>query len=163
MFQDSKQMKKGSSLIEIIVGLAIISTALLLLGNIAQYSMRLVETSTMRLQATFLLSEGAEAIKTIRDLGWTANINPLPLNTDRYLEFNANQWKATTTPETIDNVFSRKFTIASVQRNSSDDIVASGGTADPNTKKITITVSWNQGNRPFSESISTYITNLFNN
>lgn len=154
---------KGSSLIEIIVGLAVVATALLFLGNIAQYSLRLVETSTMRLQATFLLSEGVEAVKTMRDLGWTANINTLALNTDRYLEFSTNQWKATTTPETIDGVFSRKFVIASIQRNSSDDIVSSGGTVDPNTKKITVTVSWNQGNRPFSESISTYITNLFNN
>ncbi|MBU6414705.1 hypothetical protein KGQ34_00470 [Patescibacteria group bacterium] len=154
---------KGSSLIEIIVGLAVIATALLFLGNIAQYSLRLVETSTMRLQATFLLSEGAEAVKTMRDRGWTANINPLPLDTDSYLAFSANQWQATATPETIDNAFSRKFTVAGVQRNSSDDIVASGGTVDPNTKKITVTVSWNQGSRPFSESISTYITNLFNN
>ncbi len=154
---------KGSSLIEIVVGLAIVSTALLFLGNIAQYSLRLVETSTMRLQATFLLSEGMEAVKTMRDLGWTANINTLPLNTDRYLEFSTNQWKATTTPEIISNVFSRKFITVRVQRNSADNIVSSGGTVDPNTKKMTVTVSWKQGNRSFSESISTYITNLWNN
>lgn len=154
---------KGTSLIEVVVGLAVIASALLLLGNIAQYSLRLVETSTMRLQAAFLLSEGAEAVKTMRDRGWTADISPLALDTDSYLEFSANQWKATTTPETIDGVFKRKFVAAAVQRNSSDDIVPSGGTTDPNTKKITVTVSWNQGSRQFSESIATYITNLFNN
>lgn len=154
---------KGTSLIEIIVGLAVISAALLLLGNIAQYSLRAVETSTMRIQATFLLSEGAEAVKTMRDRGWASNINPLPLDTDRYLEFSENQWKSTTTPETIGTAFNRKFALSSVQRNSSDDIVASGGTADQDTKKITVTVSWNQGSRQFSESMATYITNLFNN
>lgn len=154
---------KGMSLIEIIVGLAVISAALLLLGNIAQYSLRLVEASTMRLQATFLLSEGAEAVKTMRDRGWAANIGTLSLDVDHYFEFNANQWKATTTPEIIDGAFNRKFVVAGVQRNSSDDIVASGGTPDPDTKKLTVTISWKQGSRQFSESLSTYITNLFNN
>lgn len=156
---------RGIALIEIIVGVAIIASSFLLLGNIGQLTLRLTDTSTERLQAVFLANEGIEAIRSIRDRGWAANIAPLGTSTTHYLLFDSatNEWRATTTAQTIDAVFTRSFTLPEVRRNANDDIVASGGTIDSNTRRIDMTVAWNNRGKTYSESISTYVTNLFNN
>lgn len=156
---------RGIALIEIIVGVAIIASSFLLLGNIGQLTIRLADVSTDRLQAVFLASEGIEALRTMRDRGWAANIALLGTSTTYYLMFNSaqSQWEATATPQAIEAVFTRSFTLPAVERNASDDIVASGGTVDPDTRRIDMTVAWNNRGRQYSESISTYITDLFNN
>ena len=38
--------------------------------------------------------------------------------------------------------FSREIVITTLSRNASNDIVSTGGTADPNTKQVTVTVRW---------------------
>ncbi|MDO8600358.1 MAG: hypothetical protein Q7R73_01910 [bacterium] len=156
---------KGFALIEIIVGVAIIAGAFLMLGNIAELTLRLVDVSTERLQAVFLLSEGIEAVRTIRDDGWTENIASLDANTMYYLQFNTvnNEWATTTITQILDGVFTRSFVLGEVERDAEDDIVSSNGTVDPDTRRIDMTVSWTNRSRSYEESISTYITDLFNN
>lgn len=156
---------KGIALIEIIVGVAIIASSFLMLGNIAQLTLRLADVGAQRLQAVFLLSEGLEAVRAARDRGWTAEIAPLDTSTAYYLQFNGadNQWEITATAQNIDGIFIRSFLLPEVRRNVSDDIVASGGAVDPDARRIDMTVSWNNRGRQYSETISTYITDLFNN
>lgn len=156
---------RGIALIEIIVGVAIIASSFLMLGNIAQLTVRLADVGTQRLQAVFLLSEGIEAVRAARDRGWTAAIAPLGTSTAYYLRFNGagNQWEITATAQSIDGIFTRSFLLPEVERNGSDDIVASGGTVDPDTRRIDMTVAWSNRGRAYEEAISTYITDLFNN
>lgn len=136
-----------------------------MLGNIAELSIRLVDVSTERLQAVFLLSEGIEGVKTIRDRGWAENMAPLVPGTTYYLQFDTqkNEWATTTAVQIIDGVFTRSFVLGEVGRDANDDIVSSGGTVDPNTRRVDMTVSWSNRGRAYAESISTYITDLFNN
>lgn len=156
---------RGIALIEIIVGVAIIASSFLMLGNIAQLTMRLADVGTQRLQAVFLLGEGIEAVRTMRDRGWSAEIALRGTSTAYYLQFNGadNQWEITETAQSIDGIFTRSFLLPEVERNGSDDIVASGGAVDPDTRRIDMTVEWNNRGRAYEESISTYITDLFNN
>ena len=63
----------------------------------------------------------------------------------------------------VDNIFERIFTIENVGRDANDDIIGSGGINDPDTKKIVVSVSWRGRNGTTTESMSTYITNLFSN
>jgi len=44
-------------------------------------------------------------------------------------------------------------------RDSNSNIVESGGTNDPNTKKVTVTVSWEERGRDHKLEIFTYLTN----
>jgi len=55
-------------------------------------------------------------------------------------------------------VFTRSFSLSGVQRDASNSIVSSGGTNDPLTKKLTLTVSWKS--RTLTEQ--TYITRTVN-
>lgn len=156
---------RGIALIEIIVGVAIVAASFLMLGNIAQLSVRLADVGTQRLQAVFLASEGIEAVRAVRDRGWTLYIAPLSTSTIHYLLFDgmSGEWRTTTTAQIIDGVFARSFTLGEVRRDASDDIVASGGTVDSDTRRIDMTVAWGNRGRAYKESISTYITDLFNN
>ena len=163
--QHSSQLKKGVSLIEVIVGSAIISGVLLSLGLVAEYSIKVTAIGTERLQAGDLVIENMEGLKSIRDMGWTANIAPLTSGMTYYLAYSTttNTYSATTTvPALIDGKFTRTFVLYDVYRDANDRIAPSG-TLDPNTKKIFITVTWTSRNKARSETLQTYTSNIFNN
>ncbi len=153
---------KGSMLIEVIVATALISILMLALVSVAQKSLDLSERSLKQVQASFLLEEGVEAVKTVRDNSWT-NISSIATGSNRYLSFDTstNTWSLSSTPSTIDNVFTRTIVVDAVSRDSTDDI-ASSGTVDPNTKKVTVNVSWLSSFGTVNKSISFYIVDLFN-
>ena len=138
----------------------------LFIVSIALYYRKALEVSqetTHHIQAGFLLEEGIEAVKSLRDDGWTSNIIPLNAGTAYYLTWNGSKWAATTTSAQIENTFWRTATFSTVSRDGNDDIVASGGVNDPGTRKVRIDVTWDKKTASTTESIETYITNLFNN
>lgn len=146
---------------EVIVAAAIISLALFALINVLQKTLWVADLSVKNIQAAFLLEEGMEALRSLRDSGWSAKIAPLPTSTPYYFYFNASGWQATTTNVYIDGVFERSFLLANVFRDANDNIAASGA-LDPNTRKITVSVSWKtKTNATTTRQTSTYLTNLF--
>jgi len=155
--------RRGVSLVEVIVATAILFVALT--GLITAYNMfvRAGLTTLKTIQATYLVEEGVEAVASMRDFGWTANIASLTAGSNYYLSWNGSRWLATSTASKIDNTYTRYFTLANVNRNSSDAIVTSGGSADAGTRKLTVSVSWQNGATTTSRTVSTYITNLFTN
>ena len=151
--------KAGISLIEIIIASAIIGSVFIVLLSSIQNSVRISARSLEQTQAAFLLEEGAEASKTIRDRGWTT-VSSLILNTPYYLSWDGTEWSFTDTPVITDE-FTRTVTFEEVLRDGDDDIVAVGGTADTGTLKGTVTVSWTtRENNIESESLIFYLTNL---
>ncbi len=156
------RINKGSMLIEVIIATALISILMLALVSVTQKSLELSERSLKQIQASFLLEEGVEAVKTVRDNSWT-NISSVTTGSNQYLSFNTgtNTWSLSSTPDTIDNVFTRTIVLDSVYRDGTDDI-ASSGTIDPNTKKVTVNVSWLSSVGTINKSISFYIVDLFN-
>ncbi len=155
--------QNGSGVIEVIIGTAILVGVFTVLGSIARYSLTMSEDANLRIRSSLLASEGIEAVKSIRDRGWTSYIATLTPGTDYYATLWNGAWVATTTATSSDTLFTRRFTIADVSRDASDDIVASGGTNDPNTKKVTVTVTWMHKGLQRQDRISTYITNIFGN
>ena len=156
-----KNQKSGFSILEIVIATAIISISLFSLMAVSRISLEIVQQSANRVKAGFLLEEGVEAIKILRDSGWSANIAPLSAGAVYYLDFNNNTWQATTTNIYIDGILERSFRIEDVYRDSNDDI-ASFGFLDSGTKKVSVSVSWKEKTGTTTKSISTYITNLFN-
>lgn len=154
----------GLSLVEVIVAAAIILTSVVALvgvfGGLTSLSLR----NTPRVQAAMLLDEGAEALRLIRDIGYTANIASLSNGTTYHLVWQGGTWKATTTASMIDSYFDRTFTLAAVNRDSTTfNIVTSGGTLDTGTRKATISVAWNDGTGTTTKSVELYIYNTFSN
>ncbi len=153
------QKRHGFTILEVVVGVSLISLVLFSLVSVLNTAFRLMKQSTKSIQVAFLLEEGVEAIKIIRDSSWENIADLTPENT-YFLNFSEHNWVATSTGIYIDEVFERSFIIENVYRDSGDDIVESGGTLDENTKKTTVYISWFNGKATTTKSISTYLTNF---
>ncbi len=131
------RFQSGQTLVELLVaiGLSAIMLPALATAIIASREGRSQEAE--RLQATALMREATEAVRSVREKGWST----FAVNGTYHPTVSGNAWALTAGSETIGN-FIRQVVVADAQRNSGDAIVASGGTADGSTKKVTITVSW---------------------
>ena len=152
--------EKGMSLVEILVAAAIISVSLVFIIQIAGLSTVFSRQSVNIYAAADYLEEGAEAVRTIRDNGWS-NISSLSASTTYYLNFNtlSNSWSLSTTPSTLGS-FTRTVTFAPVSRDSNYDI-ASSGTPDSNTDLVTVTVTRTESTGVMTKTLSFYLSNIF--
>ena len=154
---------KGFGLIEIVIASSIISVAMISLAFTLVMASRLSARSTDLVRANFVAEEGLEAMRFLRDKSWSSVFASLTPGTNYYLSFNASTatWSVgTTDPGLLGGTFRRRITVASVQRNASDDIVSSGGTVDSNTLKVISTVT---ASTTSTTTVETYLTNIFNN
>ena len=164
MWKDYKGAK-GSALIELIVVVGICATILFSVSGVISVAIKLTRQAGRRVQAIGYLREGAEALAWLRDSTWSTNIAPLANGVTYFLVYStAGQTYQTTSTEPIiiDGLFQRQFTVASVKRDASDNIAGSG-TTDPNTKQITMQSSWSDGVATSTESLTFYLTNVWQN
>ena len=154
---------KGFGLIEIVIAAAIIGMAIVSLSYVLVLSNRLNQRASNEIRANFITEEGIEAMRFLRDKGWTSNFGSLSTSADYYvvLDTTTGKWATTTAnPGLLDGLFNRAIKVESVNRDeSTDDIVLTGGTVDSNTLKIISTVTWRYG----TTSIETYLSNVFKN
>lgn len=154
---DTHVRSKGFFLIEVIVASSIIAVVLILLIGSIQNTVEVSKRALERTQASFLLEEGAEATKAIRDAGW-GTITALTPQTPYYLTFSGTAWSLTATPGTIDR-FTRTITVSPVSRDSNDDIVQIG-TLDGSTLLVTVAVAWSTPSGVQSKTLPFYIANI---
>lgn len=155
-----KYNQKGFMIVEVLVAASIIAMSVLAASNVAQKSVNVSRQAFHSTQASFLLEEGAEAVRIYRDNAWS-NLSGMISGTEYYPVFSGGTWTFSTTPSTVDR-FTRKIVISDVYRDSSsDDIVSSGGVLDSGTKLVTITVSWLQGSNTVNKTISFYLADIF--
>ncbi len=126
----------GQSVVEVVVAVAIFviiagGSVVAVLGSLS--TSRLAEEET---QATAYAVEGIEAVQSIRNKDWNDLVDG-----DHGLTNAGDVWAFSETSETIDK-FTRVVNVSSVLRDENDDIVDLGGDSDPNTKKITSTITW---------------------
>ncbi|OGZ07036.1 MAG: hypothetical protein A2942_02955 [Candidatus Lloydbacteria bacterium RIFCSPLOWO2_01_FULL_50_20] len=154
----------GFTLIEIVVAASMITISLVSIAMYYKKALDVSENTTRHIQSGFLLEEGLEAIKMLRDQSWSGNIATLSTTTTYYLYWSGTLWMSTTTPQKIENIFERSFRIAEVRRDGSDNI-ASSGTLDDGTRKVTVSVTWpvEGGGAATPDIAETYITNLLTN
>lgn len=156
--------KKGFGLVEVVIAAGIISVVIGALITTTNTFFTSSRSTTSNVKAGYLLEEGVEAIKLLRDRGYTTYIGGLSNNVSYYFYWNGALWTSTTTAVTIDSVFYRTFTLGPAYRDGNSDL-ASSGSLDTNTRKATITVAWFDAsqNSTTTKSLATYITNLFDN
>jgi prepilin-type N-terminal cleavage/methylation domain-containing protein len=151
---------KGFSLVEVLVACAIISLTSLFLMSAASKGIELSNRALRQVQASMLIEEGIEAVKSIRDTDW-AIISNITLDTPYYLLFdsNTNKYTLSTTPTTIDGLFTRTVIFSAVNRDTDDDIALTG-TLDIGTKKINVSVFWSTPSGINSKDINFYLANF---
>ena len=155
---------RGISLVEVIIGTALI--LLSLTGLTAAYSFYLKAglKNMDALKATFLLQEGVEVATLLRDTGWSSFAS-LTSGTRYHLSWNGSTRVATTTSVLVDAMFTRTILLDDVYRRNSDkDIVASTSpdakSVDASTKRLTVRVTASS-TPALDKSITTYLINLF--
>lgn len=157
-----RHTSRGIALIEVVVALSIISIALVALLVNYKAHLKAALSNTQAVKASYLVEEGFEAVRFLRDGSWSRNIQTLTAGTAYSLYWNGTVWLATTTPQYVDE-FQRTFSVAAVSRDGNSDIVSSGGTVDPDTKRVDVSVAWSTAAGTTTKTVSTYLTNLFNN
>jgi prepilin-type N-terminal cleavage/methylation domain-containing protein len=159
-------MNRGFGMLEVLVGLTVLSISFFALLSVSRAMLEASRQTSNMIVADYLLEEGIEAVRSIRDRGWTANISSLSGTTSLAFSIatSSPRWNTTSTAEVINGKYWRSVNIASVKRHStSKDILTDGsGDDDSNTKKITVTVSWMGVAGTTTKSLSTYLTNYFN-
>ena len=153
-----KNKKSGFALVEILVACTIISVALIALITSVQAATELSRRSVENIQVSFLLEEGAEVTKIIRDNGWSG-ISSLTIGTTYYPTFSSNTWSLSTTSNTV-GIFTRSVIFDNVYRDVNDDI-ASSGTLDTGMRKVTETITWNNEKGVQTKTLTFYIGDLF--
>jgi hypothetical protein len=131
---------KGFSLIEILIAITFVSVLTLVMVSSLTFSSQLRWYNQEKIQASLYAQGGLEAVQA---LPWSAVANG-----DYGLDITNDVLKLATPPETLDGRFNRVITISDVHRANQTNgqvygaIVDTGGYLDPNTKKITATISW---------------------
>lgn len=150
--------KKGISIIEILIVVAIVTIALVSLLGVAAFSLKISTQIRENTQANVIAQEAMEAVRNFRD-GTDWNVDGLGIltsDTDYFPQKSGSppKWMLVQGTETAEG-FTRKVVFANVIRDTNDNIVGTGGTNDPNTKKVTVTVYW----KDKEVKLVTYLTN----
>jgi len=155
---------RGFGLIEIVIVTAVVTVALFAFLQAGVLAVRLLGAEKENLEATLLAKEALEAVRSARDESWTSNIAALANGTNYYPVVVNSKWSLTAVPPAlINNKYTRYVIFDKVFRDGRDRI-ASSGTLDPNTKKVTARIEWikhtGSGGVNSSAELTTYITNF---
>ncbi len=147
----------GQSLVELLIasGLTVLMLSALITGLVTGRSD--VANESDRLLAIGYAREAEEAIRSVRETGWSA----IAADGTYYPAVSGGIWTLVSGSEEVGG-FRREIIISDAERDSSGIIVESGGTADPSTKFALVQISWGEG---FAQSIRNryYFTRHRNN
>lgn len=160
-----KRLSKGFSLIEVILAVAIFMLFSTAAVGVVLQGFNLNRLGSEETVANQFAAEGIEAVKSIKNQAYSNlnAVNPTPRavrrNASNVWEFNPTDGSNDTLIHNASDNYVRQVKAESVNRDGSGNIVETGGTLDPDTKKITSTVSWNFNSaRPESVILTTYLS-----
>ncbi len=163
MQQDTSRYNKGISVVEIVIASSVLLLAIVPIFGSFAVSLKSTLVNIPFVQGAFLLEEGNEALINMRDWGWASNIDTLTNGTTYRLSYLDGRWQATTTNSFVDGEFDRSFTLSAVNRDSGNNVVSTGGSLDTGTRKVTVSISWREGNATTTKTMESYISNVFSN
>jgi len=146
--------------VEILIATSI-STASVLAGTaVAQKSIIVSRQAVHALQAAYLLEEGAEAIRILRDDTWQTFIDAY-YNAPYGLAFASGVWSLSGSSSDI-GIFKREVTFYTVERDViTGDIISTGGASNTETVLVTVEVTWYEGGNTITKTLSFYLSNIF--
>lgn len=151
--------ENGALIVEILIVITVIIVTLSSLLGVATLSLRISTLIKETVQANNLARETMEVVRNFRDgTIWDTNgLGTLTVGLPYYpqeVTDGQSKWQLVQGEEEIYG-FTRKVIFNNVQRDANDNIVETGGTNDPQSKKATVIVSW----RGEKVEIFTYFTN----
>lgn len=151
-----KKVNAGFGLVEIVVITAVVTASFSSFLGAGVLAVKLIRSEKENLEATLLAQESLEAARSLRDESWSNNIASLSSGVSYYPVLENGKWKFTAVPPgPINGKYARYVIFNDVYRDTQDRI-ASSGTPDPGTKKLTARVAW--GNK--QKELFTYLTDF---
>ncbi len=160
-FNKKKYSNRGFGLIEVVIGIAIISVSLFAIMSSARGAVDLNRKAISEIKGKLILEEGSEVMRFMRDSAWS-NISSLSTTTTYYLATTTTGFVATTTQNKIDGTFLRQIKINDVFRGP-DDKISESGVYDSGTKKIIITVLYDGRFGTTTKQAVFYLSDIFEN
>jgi hypothetical protein len=156
--------KSGQSLVEVLIATAVGIIFVLGATVIANFALKSRQDSEKNQVLASLSKELLDNVKIFADANWH-NIDTLATTSANhyYLNTSTSSFTAVSGEQNIlisSTTYTRYFYLDDVYRDGSGQIVESGGTLDPSTKKVTV-VYGVEGSTP--KSISIYVTRSKNN
>jgi len=156
---------KGFGIIEAVVGITLASILLTAFMTLTVQTFEINRANINELKANMYLKELMEVAKDLEQSKDWSVITGYPCSYSLYQachpEISGGKWTLVPDKESFDNNMYRSLTIADVYRSQlafPNEIVTSGGTFDPNTKKIIGEIRWNDGSH-YPMTLETYIYN----
>lgn len=147
----------GQSLVELIMVMALLSILVpALLGAIVM-SKNGEAQRINRVAAAAFLREAVESVRVIRENSW----DTIAINGTYHPVIIGTTWSLAPGAETIEGL-TRSIVISDVRRDAAGTIVNTGGTVDPSSKKILVTVAWSLPN-PAATTSEFYLTRYLDN
>ena len=150
-------------LLETVIAATIVSVVSIALFGAYNLYLRAALGGAQQTKVSFLVEEGVEAVKFLRNASWNMNIANISTSTDYYLVLQNNLWQLTGGNVLIDGIYERRLTISDVFRDASGNITTTGGTYDAGTKRLSVSVAWNNHGATTTKAFVAYIANIFSN
>lgn len=154
--------KRGISIVEIIVASAIIAISVVGIVGAIQVYLKIVFQNTRETQAVLLLDETAEALQYMRDDSFSTHFDSVVWGDTYTIFWNASGYELSTSTVYLPYDMTRTVVFSEVERDISDQITTSG-TADQDTIKANVIISWPYKNEPKSISSEMLIHNMYAN
>ena len=132
----------GVSLVEVVIGVTVISVLVFAAGYSIVQMVEARERLVANTKTMYLAEEGYEMVRALRNNDWT-DLESLTIGDTYYLDITTSAITISTTPEVIDGAYRRSFVVDEVSRDSDDDIVPNGTTGssvDPEAREVTVIV-----------------------
>jgi hypothetical protein len=161
---------KGISIIELLLGAGILTMSLSALLGFLVFALSTASLVKQQTQALTLAEGALETLRNFRDgTAWNVDdpqnqydgLGKAQLGVPYHMGMSGDtppRWQLLSGVQTL-GMFTRSIVLENVQRDVESAIVAGGGIDDPNTKKVTVTVSWQAKTKPQEVTIVTYLTN----
>lgn len=150
---------KGFSILEVILAAAIFMLFAIASGGAILQGFTLNRLGVEETVATQFATEGLEAARSIRNQNYSNLTNTLATGVARNATSGTWEFSGSNNILNAGKTYTRTIKVENVQRNPCN-IVTTGGALDPDTKKITSSVSWNfTPSRSNSVDLITYLSN----
>lgn len=162
-------LQRGFTIVEALIATAVIIVALTSILGLVTLSLVASSIAKQTTQATLFAQDAMEALRNFRDgVDWNNDdsndvydglgvvLTGIAYHLDQSTD-SPPKWHLESGERVVDG-FTQKVVFSDVFRDSNDDI-ASGGTLDPDTKKVVVTVSWTERGRSHEVELVTYLTN----
>ncbi len=149
-----KSFQKGFSLIELILAGAVFSVFAWGVVEVLAFGLENDALGEEMGIATAYATEGMEAVRSIK----AKSFDNLDVTAATGIDREDGEWIFSGTDNT-DGKYTRVISVVAVDRDGDGNITESGGSDDPDTRRVTVTVSWNTApSRPESVVLETYLT-----